>query len=188
MRFCCLTVAWCSISPPRKHLESALTLILRCSLIRLTTGMDRECVLFLLLFFTLMNKIASMRSIKKVMIKDARDWKGQFSHKWKPRMTYGTNFMVILHPFLKLDRASFHWLSLYGKKQPGYTSEIEQKIESHMGLEKHVQSTVNGASEMDNLLKIYFNMWQARNLLFIFKFISYGFKIFYFIYMWVNKF
>ncbi len=125
---------------------------------RLTIGMDRECFLFSLLFFTLMNQIASMRSIKEEMIKYACDLKGQFSHKWKPHMTYGTTFMVIFHPFLKLDRASFHWLSLYGnKKQPRYSSEIEQKIESHMGLESPKYSKQSFmTSEMENLLKIYF--------------------------------
>ncbi len=140
----------------------------------LTTGMDRE-----LLFFTLMNKIASMR--KEVMIKYACDLKGQFSHKWKQHMTYGTTFMVIFHPFLKLDRSSFHWLSLYGnKKQPGYSSEIEQKIESHMGLESKVQSTVNSRSWQvkwkifkKSTLK---HKWQATNVLFIFKVISFGFE------------
>lgn len=40
VRFCCLTVASCSIFPQRKHLEKALTMMLWCTLSTLTTGMD----------------------------------------------------------------------------------------------------------------------------------------------------
>lgn len=65
VHFCCRTVASCSISPWREHLERTLILMPRCTLITLTTGMDVkgsfivEHTVWLWMFFSFFSSLLS---------------------------------------------------------------------------------------------------------------------------------